>query len=510
MRKETEDLSQLTRGEKLVVSSLGHSELPLAELAKKAMLNPDSASRASRWLEQKGFALIREEKSDTIELGNEGIHAAEHGLDESNLLKSLSEEKFVLISEVKEIPQERIGIALGHAKKKNWIEIKENTARLTAEGKSALRKESAEQEFLRGIGKSKIPVSLSSLSKSWAGFAEELSKRPGFLKIRAKSSYFVSLTKQGIGALSAGMELRDEINQLTPALIKSGDWKKKEFRNYNLSDPVQEAFAGRRQPYIRFLDIVREKLVSMGFTEMPAPLVVTEFFNFDVLFQPQDHPARTWTDTYQLLRPAKGKLPDKATVAKVKSAHESGGISDSRGWQYEWSEDIASRLMPAAHGTAHSARQIVKGVSVPGKYFAIARCFRPDVLDATHLIEFNQLEGFVVGEDINFRHLLGLLRQFAEEVAGAQEVKFLPDYYPFTEPSVQMSAKHPKLGWIEFGGAGMFRPEMLENLGVKGNAIAWGLGVDRLALSAMETNDVRNLFSQDLGWLRSKPLVELE
>ena len=115
----------------------------------------------------------------------------------------------------------------------------------------------------------------------------------------------------------------------------------------------------------------------------------------------------------------------------------------------------------------------------------------------------------VLGEDINFRHLLGLLKQFALEVAGAEEVKFLPDYYPFTEPSVQMSARHPKLGWIEFGGAGMFRPEMLENLGIPGKAIAWGLGVDRLALSAMETNDVRNLFSQDLAWLRSKPLVEL-
>ena len=163
--------------------------------------------------------------------------------------------------------------------------------------------------------------------------------------------------------------------------------------------------------------------------------------------------------------------------------------------------------MPAAHGTAHSARQLIKGVETPGKYFAIARCFRPDVIDATHLIEFNQLEGFVVDENLNFRHLLGLLKEFAVKFAGAEDVKFFPDYYPFTEPSVQLSAKHPELGWIELGGAGMFRPEMLENLGIKGQAIAWGIGIDRLAMFKLGIKDIRQLFSQDLDWLRRKELV---
>lgn len=509
MPEHSEEVKQLSREEKLVLSSFGKSEeLSLSELAQKASLNPDSASRASRWLEQKGLAAIREEKRETIEPGPEGASASEHGLDEFNLLKSFSAEKFSLISSVKAIPADRIGIALGHAKRRNWIEIKENTARLTAEGKAALARGNEEQEFLKKIARTKAIV--GELSKNEKSLVTELRKRPGFLKLKGQSEYFVSITKQGKSVLNSGLDMKEEINQLTPALIKSGQWRKAGFRSYNLSDPVPEIFAGKRQPYIQFLNLVRQKLVSMGFTEMPAPLIVSEFYNFDVLFQPQNHPARTWTDTYQLLKPAKGRLPDRSTVAKVKAAHESGGISDSRGWQYEWDEDIASRLMPAAHGTAHSARQLVEGVEVPGKYFAIARCFRPDVLDSTHLIEFNQLEGFVVGEEINFRHLLGLLKQFAEEIACAEEVRFLPDYYPFTEPSVQMSARHPKLGWIEFGGAGMFRPEMLENLGIKGKAIAWGLGVDRLALSAMETNDIRNLFSQDLAWLRSKPLVELE
>jgi phenylalanyl-tRNA synthetase alpha chain len=221
------------------------------------------------------------------------------------------------------------------------------------------------------------------------------------------------------------------------------------------------------------------------------------------LFQPQTHSARTYTDSYYLKNPSKGKLPDRKIVEAVKAAHEYGGVSDSRGWRYDWSESIAQRMVPAMHGTAHSAKQLVKGVKIPNKYFAIARCFRPDVLDATHLIEFNQMEGFIVGNDLNFKHLLGMLKDFAIEVAGAEKVKFFPDYYPFTEPSVQLSAKHPEMGWVEFAGAGMFRPEMLKNLGIEGEAIAWGMGIDRLAMFKLGIKDIRYLFSDDLNYLRN-------
>ena len=103
-----------------------------------------------------------------------------------------------------------------------------------------------------------------------------------------------------------------------------------------------------------------------------------------------------------------------------------------------------------------------------------------------------------------------LLKQFAIEFGQATEVKFYPDYYPFTEPSVQLSAKHPKLGWIEFAGAGIFRPEMMQNLGYKQPCIAWGIGVDRLAMCALGIKDIRYLFSQDLNWLRNQKFVEVK
>jgi phenylalanyl-tRNA synthetase alpha chain len=143
------------------------------------------------------------------------------------------------------------------------------------------------------------------------------------------------------------------------------------------------------------------------------------------------------------------------------------------------------------------------GPKIPGKYFSIARCFRYDQVDATHAPDFFQVEGIVLGEGINFRTLLGLLRLFAVEVARAPEVKFLPAYFPYTEPSVEMHARHPKLGWMELGGAGLFRPEVTRPLGVKVPVIAWGLGLDRMAMTALGLSDIRDLFTPDLEQLRA-------
>jgi phenylalanyl-tRNA synthetase alpha chain len=165
------------------------------------------------------------------------------------------------------------------------------------------------------------------------------------------------------------------------------------------------------------------------------------------------------------------------------------------------------QLMPRAHGTCLSARTLAAKPDIPGKYFAIVRCFRPDVIDALHGVEFNQVESIVLDETLNFRHLLGILKMFAIEIAGAKKVKFIPDYYPFTEPSCQLSALHPELGWIEFGGSGIFREELTKPLGVDVPVIAWGLGIDRLAMFKLGIKDIRELFSQNLEWLRSQRVV---
>ncbi len=240
---------------------------------------------------------------------------------------------------------------------------------------------------------------------------------------------------------------------------------------------------------------------------MRGPPVETEFWNFDALFQAQDHSSREWSDVYTIKEPTHGKLPkDKELVKNVQKVHETGEPVGSRGWRYEWSSKKASRLILRPQGTAVSARTLY-GLKIPSKYFSIARCYRPDSVDATHLSEFNQAEGIVCDPSITFRDLLGILKTFAVEVANATEVKFKPDYYPFTSPSVELSALHPELGYIEFGGAGIFRPEVTAPFGIKDPVIAWGLGIDRLFMVRRGINDIRELFTQKLDWLRTVTLI---
>jgi phenylalanyl-tRNA synthetase alpha chain len=252
--------------------------------------------------------------------------------------------------------------------------------------------------------------------------------------------------------------------------------------------------------------MVKRKLVALGFREALGPLVETAFINCDCLYMPQDHPAREIHDLYYLKDPSRAILEEYGSlVDRVAQTHENGWKTGSTGWRYKFSRDEASKLILRSHGTALSVRTMLsKDLQIPGKYFAIARCFRPDMVDKTHLTEFNQAEGIVLDPSLNLRNLLGILEMFAKEVAGADKVRFKPDYFPFTEPSVELQAYREGFGWMEFGGSGIFRPEVTEPLGVKESVLAWGLGIDRLYMMSRRIQDIRQLFTSDLEWIREQ------
>ncbi|MEM4662902.1 MAG: phenylalanine--tRNA ligase subunit alpha [Candidatus Diapherotrites archaeon] len=452
------------------------------EIAEKASMPIDSVRRALGWLGEKGLVELEKKEEEQPMLTEKGLKALSEGLPEEKLIATLQKlggkaELSVLFKE-SALSKIEFDAAFGKAKRNNLIVVNE---------KKEVELTGLEKEFL---GADKIKEILKAVNQGQTidkscSDVNEILKR-GLLEVRKKNVLCAKINESGLGAL----EIANKIDQ----------------REYNLDVKVERMFMGKKHPYLRFLDEVRAKLVAMGFEEMKSPLIVEEFYNFDVLFQPQNHPARDWTSTFRLKSPKYGRLPNRKIVMAVKAAHENGANTGSTGWGYKWSADLARRLMPAAHGTAHSARQMVEGVEIPKKYFAIARCYRPDKIDKTHLMEFNQLEGIIVA-NLSFRHLLGMLKEFAEEIAGAKEVRFKPDYYPFTEPSVELSAKHPELGWIEFGGAGLFRPEVVRPLGIKCNVLAWGLGIDRLAMFKLGIDDMRELFSTDLDWLRNHEIV---
>jgi phenylalanyl-tRNA synthetase alpha chain len=304
-----------------------------------------------------------------------------------------------------------------------------------------------------------------------------------------------------VAALRAAGISGDEVGPLTPEMLANGTWKSKSFRAYNVHVPPARLLAGRTNAYAQFLDDTKDKLVSLGFEEFDGPLVETEFWNCDALFMPQFHAARDIHDVYHIAEPSQAKRIDEPWLSAVAATHENGGATGSRGWSYQFDRDFTRRLILRSQGTVLSAKTLPHA-KIPGKYFGMLRCFRYDKVDATHLSDFYQTEGIVLGEDVNLKTLLGMLEMFAVEVAGAKEVKYVPGYFPFTEPSVEVHIKHPKLGWFELGGSGIFRPEVTASMGVSVPVAAWGIGIDRMALMALGLSDLRELFSYDIEAVR--------
>ncbi len=414
-----------------------------------------------------------------LKLTEEGKKYLKEGLPEKKLAELLEKGSLSMAEAQKKI--ENLSVALQWGKKNRWVDIED--------GKLVLVKKPVEtvEKYLEKIEKKEpIPENILKILFQRKLAVEERENE------RKKAEAFVG----------------KEIDKLTPELIKTGLWKETKLKPYNVEFIGKRIYSGKRQPYNIFLDSVRRKLIELGFIECRGQAIVQEFWNFDALYQPQGHPARDWTDVYTLKYPKKGSLPDPKLVERVKETHENGWKTGSTGWGYAWSPEKAAHLMPIAHDTAVSPKILAsKDLKIPGKYFQIVRCYRPDILDATHLIEFNQVGGFIVGEDLNFRNLLGVLKMFAHEVAGAEQAKFTAGYFPFTEPSCEISAKHPELGWIEIGGAGIFREELTKPLGVDYPVIAWGIGIDRLAMFKLGLKDARSLFTSDLKLLREQKVL---
>ena len=429
-------------------------------------------------------------------LTDEGKEYLKNGLPEKRFLTFIRIEK--TFEEVSKFP--KFQIAIGHAKRNGWIEIENNVVKVTETGKNATKERIPLEKALEEIDKKgeSSPEFLKMLMNRNLIEETKTEKKPSLLE---RIIRFFSHKKE-VGKIKIS-----EIAQLTPDLIKTGEWKNIPFRRYDVNAPAPKVYPGKKQPYIQFVEDIREKLIGLGFQEMKGPLVETSFWNCDALFTPQDHPSKDIHDIFYLKNPRIGNLPDTNLVAKVKATHEGGWITESTGWGGTWSKEEASKLIMRSHTTSVSARTLVKFGDKPGKYFTIDRNFRPDVIDAQHLMEFYQCEGIVVGENLTFRHLLGFLKELAEAI-GIKEIKYQPTYFPFTEPSVQCLVKHPTLGWIETMPGGMFRPELLRPLGIeKSQVLAWGIGISRLAMVKLGIDDIRMLFSEDLEWLRNVPLV---
>ncbi len=504
---KTVDLRENERKVLLALKNSG-GRTDINRIAEISGLAHSAIMRAALSLKTKKLVKIHEKTITWISLNEEGRKYAEEGLPERHLAEILmnlgGEATINLLLEKASIKGSMSAIALGWLARKGWAKID------SKEGKVRLLKEpeiGADEKLLKMLRESG-KLALEELSNELKN-AFKMLKRRKIIEIREETERYLELTDEGWRLLEKGIEIIEEVSQLTPELIITGKWREKRILRYNIKAPAPRIWPGKKHPYLRFLDEMREKLIALGFKEMRGPIVELSFFNCDGLYMPQDHPAREIHDMYFIKDPEYGDLtPYTRFLEQVKETHECGWKTGSRGWGYKFSLMMAARLLLRSHTTAVSVRKLIsEDLEIPGKYFAIARCYRPELVDKTHLSEFNQVEGIVVGEGLTLRDLLGILERFAKDIAGADKVRFRPDYFPFTEPSVELSAYKEGYGWMEFGGAGIFRPEVTQPLGINVPVLAWGLGVDRLFMMKAGIDDIRYLFTHDLDWLRRKEMI---
>ena len=482
------------------------------KLIKELDYKEGHANQAFSWLNGKGLLKEVSRTPHTyFEFTDMGRALAESGTVEEriiNLLKDGTARALPEIAAALKIDNSAVGSAYGPLVKEGVLKMNEEK-KVSYTGAEIPARISVTVQLLKKAASAENGLlDNASLSKEEQDVIATLAKKRGAtdspFKMIERETVTNQLTADCVAvkeALQKAGVTGNEIGEITSKMLASGEWKKGTFRGYNISLQPARIIPGRTNPYVQFLESVKDKLCSLGFQEFDGPLVETEFWNGDALFMPQFHAARDIHDVYRIKNPTHAKSIEEPYLSNIARVHENGGDSGSRGWNYSFDREFTRRLILRSQGTVLSAHQLHKA-EVPGKYFGIARCFRYDKVDATHLSDFYQTEGIVIGEEANLRTLLGFLKMFATEIAGATEVKYVPGYFPFTEPSVEVHIKHPVLGWFELGGSGIFRPEVTKAMGIDAPVLAWGIGIDRMALMALGLNDLRELFCEDIERVR--------
>lgn len=474
------------------------------QIVKETGLKDVEVMRALQWLQNKKLVGLETHYTKAVIIGNEGKNCAKTGLPERHVLNALKTGPCSLdeLKKKTKLSQQEISAAIGFLKRNVAIEFGKEI-NLTEQGQKLALGKTREEQFLEKLSQGNLDQeNLDELEKH---ILIGLQKRKGLVEVKPLRSVTAILTTDGKKIASSKKLNLDVLDRVTPEMLSSGAWNKKEFRQYDVTINVPKITAGRRHFARQSIDYAKRIWLELGFKEMTGPMVQTSFWVFDALFTAQDHPVREMQDTFFMKKPATGKLPDKKLIKAIKDVHEHGGDLGSTGWGGTWDEKNASTIVPRTHTTCLSAQTLsqLKEEDMPGKYFAVGRCFRNETLDWCHLFEFNQTEGIVIDPKANFKHLLGYLNIFFKKM-GFEKVRFRPAFFAYTEPSVEIDVYHPyHKKWVELGGAGVLRPEVVVPLiGKDVPVLAWGPGFDRVALEYFGITDIRDLYKNDLKQIR--------
>ncbi len=456
-------------------------------------------------LSELGLCTLDERRSLDVRLGKRGCDYQRTGLPEKTIIRSMKTfpDPSIKIPEIAiaaRLTEKQVGETLKILLQKGWIQKDGKQLKLTSAGRQAADRVDRDEQLFDQLRE-------GSLTDRVADEAIRLfEQRPGFLDTRERTEHRASISPTGVDRLQQGLKAVHETNQLTHEMLRNGTWREATFRAYDVALAAKPLFPGKPHPFRRILQETRRAFLELGFDEVESPLVESSFWNFDALFQPQDHPARDMQDTFYVGRPASVAIADDHLLSAVRAAHETGGDTGSVGWRYPWRRDVAERPVLRTHTTAATIRALAQNPVAPRKIFCVGPVFRRETIDYKHLPVFHQVDGIIVDPQASLSSLLGTLDAFYRKM-GFKKFQFRPSYFPYTEPSIEIFVfLEEKKEWVEMGGAGIFRPEVTQPLGCRDPVLAWGLGMERLAMFRYGLTDIREIYLSRLDWLRGAPL----
>ena len=456
--------------EKKIIDSLQKkSDQTPEQLSESTELSIDQIRRGIEWLRLKEFAKVNESSKVTISLGKNGIDSLNNGLPERKLMDLIKDgsKSFEQVRET--LSGAGFNAAIANAKKNGWVKIEK-----TDSGSSISTKEkpveTPEEKLISLIGDKSI--SEEQIENKLA--LKFLLQRPDYVIQNTEKLKIVSLTEKALQIDTAQSDTGAIDVEANAALV----------------------YAARTHPLKDTIDEIREIFVKLGFSEIQGALTQSSFWNFDALFTPQDHPARELQDTFYIENLKSQKHANSTQIKQVSKSH-------SHNWHYDWKLSESQKMVLRTHTTCVTIKYLAEQKPDEARIFSLGRVFRNEKVSYKHLVEFNQIEGIVIGNNTTLRDLMGIQKEFYKQL-GLTKIKFWPTFFPYTEPSLQTMVYNEKLGkWIELFGMGIFRPEVTKPLGIDKPVLAWGGGIERIAMLKYELDDVREFYNNNLNWLRT-------
>ncbi len=450
---------------------------------------------AGQGLADKRLIKVIEQSQIEVKLATQGQLAIDNGLLEARLFNWYLESNDPSMSNLQQsFEKHEAGPGIGLLKK---LGISMQAGKFHCDDNAIVEQQIAKRtKFLNALP--------CSQDEADAELLEHFKGRRNFVELVITTTRTWKISKSGLKIDKNDLVETEVINEITPELLQSDNWKDAEFRAFDVTLESTTPRTGRSHPMQSLIERIRHIFLEMGFSELVEDYVQSAGWNMDALFIPQDHPAREMQDTFYLDNPKSLQLPEEL-MQTWSAIHRSGGDTGSLGWGGEFSNEISQKGLLRTHTTVNTIQHLAANPTEPCRMFTVDRVFRKEAIDRTHLPEFHQIEGIIMEEGANLQMLVTTLKTFYAKM-GYPEVRVRPAYFPYTEPSLEIEVKW-RGKWLELGGAGIFRPEVTEPLGIQHPVLAWGMGLERLAMLVLGLDDIRQLYISDLEWLRNQPII---